>query len=169
MTKSEMTELFAVMSIAWPNSELFKNGVGKLGPTISLWASCLADMDCATAQKAVAKLATECKFPPTIAEMRDAADRVGAEIRHEAERAYLTVRNRLQLMEAIGSTPDEIYMGLPSRSRKVIDVLGGMEAFIQPDKPVFNMDGFVGTYERLLRSNPARIPGAGQGMKQLAE
>lgn len=42
MTKKEMTELFSVMLLAWPNAEMFKGGVAKLGPTIELWTACLS-------------------------------------------------------------------------------------------------------------------------------
>lgn len=42
MTKKEMTELFGVMLLAWPNAEMFKGGVAKLGPTIELWTACLS-------------------------------------------------------------------------------------------------------------------------------
>lgn len=45
MTKKEMTELFSVMLLAWPNAEMFKGGVAKLGPTIELWTACLTDVD----------------------------------------------------------------------------------------------------------------------------
>ena len=169
MTKTEMTELFAVMSLAWPNAEMFKNGVGKLGPTIALWTACLADLDYATAQKAMVKLCRECKFPPAIAELREASDKVNAEIRGEAEMAYLHVRNAVRLMDTTGQTMEDIYRELPTRSRKVIDAMGGMEAFAPPDAPYFNMSGFTGTYERMLRSNPAGLPGAGSGRKQLGE
>ena len=37
MTRKEMTEIFTVMSLAWPSAEMFKGGVERLGPTIKLW------------------------------------------------------------------------------------------------------------------------------------
>ncbi len=169
MTKTEMTELFAVMSLAWPNAEMFKNGVSKLGPTIALWSACLADLDYATAQKAMVKLCRECKFPPTIAEMREAADAVNKEMQGEAQEAYLMARNAVHLAAYTGETMDEVYQKLPKRSQRVIDTLGGMDGFAPPDKEYFNMNGFTGTYERLLRSNPAGLPGAGGERKQLGD
>lgn len=45
MTRKEMTEIFSVMLLAWPNAEMFKGGVQKLGPTIELWTACLPDVD----------------------------------------------------------------------------------------------------------------------------
>lgn len=80
MTRKEMTEIFTVMSLAWPSAEMFKGGVERLGPTIKLWTSCLPDVDFWTAQQAVVKLCRECKFPPTIAEFKASAEAVQAEI-----------------------------------------------------------------------------------------
>jgi len=169
VTKTEMTELFAVMSLAWPQAEMFRGGVDKLGPTIALWTACLQDLDAWTAQKAMVKLCRECKFPPAIAELREAAERVNAEIEGEVHTAYLYARNAVMLAETRGETLEQVYRELPTRSRKVIDALGGMEAFAPSDKPMFNMHGFTETYERMLRSNPAGLPGAGSGRKQLGE
>ena len=36
MTHKEMSEIFAVMLLAYPNAEVFKGGIAKLGPTINL-------------------------------------------------------------------------------------------------------------------------------------
>lgn len=76
MTKKEMTELFGVMLLAWPNAEMFKGGVAKLGPTIELWTACLTDVDFWLGQQAVIRLCRECKFPPSIAEFKEKADAV---------------------------------------------------------------------------------------------
>lgn len=56
MTGKEMTELFAVMLLAWPNAETFKGGIAKLAPTIKLWVSCTTDVDFWTGQQAVIRL-----------------------------------------------------------------------------------------------------------------
>ena len=50
MTRAEMTEIFAVLMLAYPNAEMFKAPnrqalMDKLAPTITLWATCLADVD----------------------------------------------------------------------------------------------------------------------------
>ena len=56
MTGKEMTELFAIMLLAWPNAETFKGGIPKLAPTIKLWVSCTANVDFWTGQQAVVRL-----------------------------------------------------------------------------------------------------------------
>ena len=70
MTNQEMTELFSVMLLAWPQAEMFKGGIAKLGPTIELWTACTRDIDFWTGQQAVVLLCKTSKFPPTIANKR---------------------------------------------------------------------------------------------------
>ena len=62
MTHKEMSEIFAVMLLAYPNAEVFKGGIAKLGPTINLWVTCLPEIDFWTGQQAVVKLVRECKI-----------------------------------------------------------------------------------------------------------
>ena len=88
MTKKEMSEIFAVLLLAYPNAETFKGGIQKLGPTISLWATCLQDVDFWTGQQAVVKLCRECKFPPTIAEFREKAEAVTSEVKERIDVAW---------------------------------------------------------------------------------
>ena len=78
MTRQEMTKLFALMMLAWPKAEMFQRD--KMKPTIALWAACLPEVDFLTGQAATIRLCRECKFPPTIAEMREAAENVRKEI-----------------------------------------------------------------------------------------
>lgn len=62
MTKKEMTEIFAVMKLAYPNAEMFKGGIETLKPTIELWASCLADVDFWTGNKHLPVFAGNANF-----------------------------------------------------------------------------------------------------------
>ena len=81
MTQKEMTEIFGIMLLAYPNAETFKGGIQKLLPTINLWCACLPEVDFWIGQQAVIKLCRECKYPPTIAEFREKADAVKSEDR----------------------------------------------------------------------------------------
>lgn len=162
MTKKEVAEIFAVLMIAYPNAEMFRGGSQqeiemKLGPTITLWAACLRDVDFWMGQKAVIKLCQTCKFPPTIAEMREATEAVSEEIKAEINTAYLMARNEVSIY---GGDLDKAYAAMSTRTRKTIDAMGGMEAFAPADKPYFNLFEFERTYEQLLRSNPIGLPGA---------
>lgn len=163
MTRAEMTEIFAVLMLAYPNAEMFRAPdqqalKEKLAPTITLWTTCLRDVDFWTAQQAVIRVCRTCKFPPTIAEMREAADRVAADVREEIDRAYLWLRNEICFLRD-GETLESVYEGLPARTKKAIDAMGGMDVFVQPGSNMLNMRGFEETYERLLRKNPVGLPG----------
>lgn len=171
MTRAEVTEIFAVLMMAYPNAEMFKapdkdSLKAKLAPTITLWTTCLRDIDFWTAQQAVVRVCKSCKFPPTIAEMREAAEDVKHQVKSEIEWAYMMARNAVNTIMD-GETLSDAYASLPARSKKVIDAMGGMEAFAPADKPFFNMAGFEQTYERLLRSNPVGLPGEAVGQKKL--
>lgn len=155
MTEREMTELFSVMMLAWPNAEMFKGGARKLGPTIKLWTMCLADVDFWTGQQAVVQTCKTCKFPPSIAEVRKAADDVTRREKTEMENAFLALRNEILLCDG---NLDEAYKGLPSKTRRVIDEMGGMERFAPPGAESYNTDDFYAVYKRMLRRSAKGLP-----------
>ena len=70
MTHKEMSEIFAVMLLAYPNAEVFKGGIAKLGPTINLWVTCLPEIDFWTGQQAVVEVVfnrvLHSAFPDTV-------------------------------------------------------------------------------------------------------
>lgn len=172
MTRAEMTEIFAVLMLAYPNAEMFKAPskqalMEKLAPTITLWATCLTDVDFWTGQQAAVRVCRVCKFPPTIAEFREQADAVTRETRVEIETAYLMARSAFCLKKYTERSREEILESLPPRSKKVIEAMGGIDAFIPPGGHLFDMRGFEETYERLLRKNPVGLPGGGK--KQLKD
>lgn len=126
MTGKEMTELFAVMLLAWPNAETFKGGIAKLAPTIKLWVSCTADVDFWTGQQAVVRLCQHCKFPPTIAEFLEQVDNVNKDIKHLIDQAFQEIRSANTMYDSLTS----FYAELPPGhfTRAVIDVVGGVDA-----------------------------------------
>lgn len=130
MTKQEMTEIFSVMLLAWPNAEMFKGGIQKLGPTIELWAACTSDIDFWTAQQAVIKLCKECKFPPSIAEFRERVEKVHAEIDRRVSLSW----NEIRTAGMLGDTNQEIYdrFNPESLTRRAIDMIGGPNALSIP-------------------------------------
>jgi len=164
MTRAEMTEIFAILALAYPNAEMFKapNAQAvreKLAPTIILWTTCLQEFDGWTMQRAVVKVCQTCKFPPSIAEMREAAEKVLSECKAEISNAYLMARNALAIGKTLGETKEQVCEALPPRTRRVIAEMGGIEKFAPPDKASFDMLGFENTYERLLRSARIELPG----------
>ena len=165
MTRAEVTEIFAVLMMAYPNAEMFKapdkdSLKAKLAPTITLWTTCL---------QAVIRVCQTCKFPPTIAEMREAAEAVLHEIKSEISNAYLMARSELQLARLAGRTKEQALEGMPTRTQKVIEAMGGIDAFMPPDKKYFEMERFEQTYETMLRKNPIGLPGSTAAQRQITE
>lgn len=164
MTRGETMEILAVLKLAYPNAEMFKAESDqalreKLVPTIILWTTCLQEFDKWIMQRAVVKVCRTCKFPPSIAEMREAGDKVLSECRAEISAAYQTVRNAFFIGNALGETHEQIFNALPPRIKRVITAMGGMEKFALSDKDAFDMQSFERTYEQLLRSAPIQLPG----------
>lgn len=155
MTKKEMTELFSVMLLAWPNAEMFKGGVAKLGPTIELWAACLTDVDFWLGQQAVIRLCRECKFPPSIAEFKEKSDAVEREIKSHIDMEW----NHIKFSSLLDKSPAEWYQRLPAGSdvKAVIDALGGVEKFATGGDGSWNYYEFRDMYEKLIRKE---VPGA---------
>lgn len=165
MTNQEMTEIFSVLMLAWPNAEMFKGGIQKLGPTIKLWAVCLADVDYWTGQQAAIRVCKTCKFPPSIAEMRQAVDALNREMRSEIDNAFLAVRNEIMMC---GGDLEKAYQLLPPIAKRVIDEMGGMERFAPQDAPMYNSADFSNAYERMLRHSAKELPIPSGGRKGLA-
>ena len=164
MTKAEVTQIFAVLALAYPSAELFKASSKqaleeKLAPTIGLWATCLRDVDFWTGQQAVVRACRTCKFPPTIAEFLEAAKAAQEETKGEIAVAASTTRN-LYLLHG----KERGYELLPDRARKVIDAMGGMDAFAPPDSCCFALLEFEATYEAMLRKNPVGLPGGAKAL-----
>lgn len=158
MTKREMTELFSVMLLAWPNSEMFKGGIAKLGPTIELWSACTEDIDFWTGKQAVMDLCKTLKFPPTIAEFRERANDAQRKIDGFVSRTFSAIK----LEELTGGTYKSYYLGLPDGSieKEVINAMGGYEALVV-DETRWDTQGFRDTYYAMLQGRAKALPGAG--------
>ena len=180
MTRKEMSEIFAVLLLAYPNAETFKGGIAKLGPTISLWTKCLPEVDFWTGRQAVAKLVRECKFPPTIAEFREKAEAIKADEARRIDAAWGYVSLGLKL----GETPEKIEeeWGEETIIGKAIRLMGGAKALLVEKESVYgdgkkekavqyNFDAFASAYRTLLRKNYALGSGdqraIGYGQRQI--
>jgi len=164
MEGKEMTELFLVMLLAWPNAEAFKGGIPKLTPTIKLWTSCTADVDFWTGQQAVIHLCQHCKFPPTIAEFREQVDNVNKDIKSITSRTYQEIR----IAEFMYGSLEAFYAELPpgNFTRAVIDTVGGIAALTRISKDVggrehsmWNLSGIEDACQTVIRGRPAMVGG----------
>ncbi len=160
MNRKQMTELFAILMVAYPGAEMFRGETGRdlksaLGDTVTLWTACLSDVDPWIGRRAVLELVKTCRFAPTPAELRAAAGKAEEEVRQEIRDAYLAARNEAMIWDR-----ETALRRMPARSRQAVEAMGGMDAFSPPGSSSFDMEGFLETYERLLRSTPEQLPGA---------
>lgn len=110
MTKTEVTELFSIMMLAWPQARMFQPET--LRQTVELWAASTQDIDFETAKRAALTLCQRLKFPPSIAEFREAAEAV-----RETDRARMLEREYEDRMLAFL----EGQQGLPTGRRIAIE------------------------------------------------
>lgn len=154
MTEKQMTELFAVMMLAWPGAEMFRGGIQKLGPMIELWASRTKDIDFWIGQQAVGRLCDTSRFPPSIAEFREQAASVKRDIRENVDRVF----NEVKLAEQLGDGLDGWYRQLPAGSveRATVDAMGGPAHMLSADGKMWNYGLYEENYNRLIRTRDAR-------------
>lgn len=157
MTKVEVSEIFSVMLLAWPSAEMFKGGISKLGPTIELWARCLSDVDFRVAQRATIRLCKESRFPPTIAEFREASSAVSAELDMALDVHWGAIKWELNH----GASPRSLYGKMADMSRAIVDAMGGPDKLLL-ENGVLNYDGFRQAYLNLVLSEKKRAVGSGQ-------
>lgn len=159
MTQKEVTELFSVMLLAWPNAEMFKGGVQKLGPTIELWAKCLPDVDFWTGQQALIQLCRVCKFPPSIAEFREQVAHVNAGLLRRAEFEWERIRLELEM----GRSPQQIYDDLPvdGLGRLTLTAMGGPSTIFQ-QSGLFNYYTFVEICQNVIKTTEKRLDASNQ-------
>lgn len=92
MTRAEMTEIFAVMRLNYRHAKMFEGGIESLAPTIRLWTAALPEVDYWTGQKALMSVLRTCKYPPTIAEFKEAADVVVQDVQHQIDQSVSMLR-----------------------------------------------------------------------------
>lgn len=158
MSNQEMTELFSVMLLAWPNAEMFKGGVAKLGPTVQLWTSCTKDIDFWTGQQAVAMLCKSSKFPPTIAEFRQASQAVGEKIQNCIASDWAGLRRCvMRHRDKEGSLKERVqrwYDNLPpGLARSAVDRMGGPQKLLKGE--ALDYKGFADAYRLGMRCKTA--------------
>ncbi len=127
MTKTEVSQLFSMMMLAWPGAKMFEGGMGVLRPTVKLWALCTEDVDFWTAQQAVVRLCRESRYPPTVGAFLEQARAVEGELRGSAREAFL----RLKSADELGFL-EEYCRSLPpgSPDRAAVDAMGGPEGLV---------------------------------------
>lgn len=153
MTLKEMSEIFSVFLVAYPSAEMFKGGSQKLETTIRLWTAAVPEINFNVGQEAAIELCRTCKFPPTIAEFLEVAERITSERKMWAFMDWQDVRRWLSTggPELVGKKLDG-----DSRSKRAIVALGGLKAL---SAGRIRYDDFEQAY---IGSGKAALPSSGR-------
>lgn len=140
MTRKEVTEIFSIIMVAWPNSKIFSDEQ-KLKPAVETWAACTKDIDFWTAKKTIISLCQNNKYPPSINEFRERAAEINAKLAEDAKTLLDMIRIGFNLYG------NEALDKIPAAHR----VIAGMEEPLLTDDR-WNVDGFVQSYTDLRKA-----------------
>ena len=155
MTPKEISEIFTIWALNWPNAELYQGGEEMLDLRCKIFAEHLSDVEYWDGLQGAAYSLKTRKFAPNIAEFREDIDTAHRMIMGEINDGYSALRSGCLIAKSLGESPDDFIKRLPKRTQTVLRVMGGLEAFDPPDSPTFNYDGFKNTYMTLLRKRNA--------------
>lgn len=138
MTRGEMLKVFALMKLAWPKAPMLCPD--KLKETVSLWTFCLPEVDFLTGIMATVQLCRTSHYPPSIAQMREAAEECLENLDREIDDAILSMRN-------------EHYFGHVNRDRmeRAVALMGGEERLLIPVDENFSRYDIEGFREAYLK------------------
>lgn len=149
MTAKEMSEIFSILMLAFPSAEMFKGGVERLMPTIKLWAKALPEVDFWTGKQAVMQLCRTCRYPPTIAEFREQAEKVTSELQRRLWVTWSDIRFSDNKPGGLAAYYEGLQAGNPARA--AIDAMGGPDKLISWSKDVGGKTVSCWNYEEFKR------------------
>lgn len=156
MKNSEMAVLFGMMMKAYPNAKMFEGGLEPLGLTIKFWAEELYDVDFWTGRVAVSRAIRICKYPPSIAEIKEQADAVQADVKCIVNDAKSLIRAGTFCF----GTTAEYYASLApeNRIRQAIDAIGGVKKLEDPSGQMWEWAAFESACISLIKAQEM-LPG----------
>ena len=163
MTRKEMSEIFAALLLAYPNAEVFKGGIQKLRPTIELWTAALPEVDYWLGQRALIRVVRECKFPPSIAEFREAAKHEQADADNVCYTAWFLLtsqfdRSELESVETLRPTDPH--------TARAIEIMGGVQS-LQRETAYLE---FQAAYQKALReTKPLKLTPAAENVRRIGD
>lgn len=129
MTKAETAKLLAYIAIAYPNGKVESNE-----PTVNLWSKFTADLTLEQATLAVDSMIATLKFPPTIADIREAVARSMADARGEPTAGEAWAR----VLKAVGRwgyyQPDKARAALGESLWASVQQVGGWNHLCTTDE-----------------------------------
>lgn len=164
MTTVEILEIFAPLALAYPNAATFKGNMEAIELTANLWSSCLPDIDLWLGQQTTMRLILESKFPPTIADFREKAGQIKAEIDVKIKFQWNFLMQNVRLYGL-----DRAIAEIDPRSdvSNVIALMGGSQKLLQQN----GYAAFKTAYERFLHrtKSPTAIPDKTQRRKEISK
>jgi len=161
MTKAEMTKLFAAMSLIYRHDKMFSAGIEALKPTIEIWTATLPELSYALGQQALIRVFRTCKYPPTPAELGEAAEEILNELNSQCTQLKNDIRFSTEYLGSI----EEYYASLPNghMTRCVIDRIGGPEKLyenLESGGQIRNWTAFEAAHREICLSGGTALPGA---------
>ncbi|MBQ8926087.1 MAG: hypothetical protein IJ680_01315 [Paludibacteraceae bacterium] len=162
MTRADAAKLIAIIVMAYPNFDKFKDDEHIKG-VVNMWATMFADDDAGLVGLAVKKHISVSKWPPSVAEIRE----IMAEIQHPElippDLAWSAVQD---LMKAKGEYGlyGSLYTYLPELIARAVESLGGYNAMfklhVSPyrdgGKPGMDRVAFMAQYTPLYEREKSR-------------
>ncbi len=129
MTKTETVKLLAVISAAFPNTQVTE-------ATVALWHELLGDVDLNLALVAVKKLLLESPYPPTIADIRKRAVEIMTPLKDQvdAAEAWGEVEKAIRLYGYYSEA--EALASMSPRVAKVVRYIGWREICLSEEPGV---------------------------------
>jgi len=147
MTKKELSEIFSLWSLNWPNAELFQGGKEMLNARITLYANRLQDVGYWFGRKGALVSIDTRRFPPTIAEYRADIETGRKELLEMADFRFNLLRN--EIPNGKESDLQAAYGRLLPCVREVVDSMGGMEQIFCADMPFLDQHKFQEAFAAL--------------------
>jgi len=156
MTKERATEVIGLFALTYPYAEIFKAADAedlkrKQAALIGVWTAALPDLEDWVAVLAANLCLRRCKYMPTVAEFKEAAEEIQRKFENEAHEAFIRAR------DAVACFPGKEEKMMGPRAWTVIQAMGGLDAFAPIGKS-YDMYRFQETYMAMLRKMPETLP-----------
>ena len=140
-------KILKMLAAAYPNFELTKE-------RIRIFEVCLGDISSDVLEAAALKHVTECKWPPTVAELRDAAFDIvtGARHRLSGEEAWGEVR---RAMSSVGfyATPEFTEPAI----ERAVAAAGGWKYLCSSEQAVADRARFIAAFDTISKRERADV------------
>lgn len=153
MNRKEISEIFSLWSLNWPNAEMFQGDRNLLNARITLYANRLQEVSYWFGRKGALISIDTRRFPPNIAEYREDISKAKAASEMISgmwfdQLRFADTRNGLEAA----------YTELPQPVQEIVDEMGGMKRVYIPGTQILDGTGFEAAYIRLQMRRENWLP-----------